>query len=317
MGDEAELLRKGLPPAQDRLLTTVFLAALLHAILILGITFRPSRDASGRASGLEVILVDDRAPAVAANPHAAYLSERSQLGAGNTLADARALIPKSSPAAVNHPGVEDGRALDYRRQGSLSGDGAVLTTTGQATRVRYLTGAAAASSAAQLPIRLENRADFAMESNDDGVELRLRGQSRRQLWIAADTRAVDVAEYLDRWRRRVERIGTRNFPTAARDAGGTATPVIAVTIDADGRLAHMRILHSSGRPDIDDAAIRILTLSAPFAPFPRQLAAKHDQIRIAYQWEFLAGEVHGSHVYYAPPGSAPATAPGSGAAPQP
>jgi len=300
-----ELLEAGLPPAQDRLLTTCFLAALLHVIIILGVTFSPSQRAAGgaHAHALQVILVSDRTPAAAANPDAAYLAQRNQHGAGNTLAHERARIPKSSPAPIDHAGLADANALRLRRHGErrIAGGDAVIATSAPVPRIRYFAAGAASAAAAAMPILLKNRPDFGMRPNADGVELRLRGKRRRQLWIAADTRAADVAEYLDGWRRHVERIGTVNFPSAARLSGPSGTPIVQVTIDADGRLAGMRVSRSSGNPAIDEAAIRILRLAAPFAPFPRKLAAKHDQIRIAYQWEFLAGAARGPAVFYAPP----------------
>jgi len=63
----ADLLRSGLPPANDRMLTTCFLAALLHGILILGVTFSSANGntADDGAPGLAVVLVDDRAPSAA------------------------------------------------------------------------------------------------------------------------------------------------------------------------------------------------------------------------------------------------------------
>ncbi len=299
---DSELLQAGLPPAQDRLLTTCFLAALLHGIIILGVSFSPPKPAAAGAAtkGLEVILVDDHGPRVAADPDAHYLAQRNQNGSGNTLADKRALIPKSSPAPADHPGLSDGTGLAYGATGLGTDHEAVLTTTAQATQIRYSTSDAAAQPL-PTPMRLENRPDFGMEPNDDGVELRLRGKARQELWIAADTRATDVAEYLDRWRRRVERIGTMNFPRVAQTGKGAAPPIVEVTIDADGRLADAVIQRSSGRPAIDDAAIRILQLAAPFAPFSRALRARHDQIRIAYQWEFLSGAAPGSKVLYSEP----------------
>ncbi len=313
----SELLEAGLPPAQDRLLTTLFLAALLHGILILGIGFGAPRFPPHHhgARGMQVILVSDQAPAAARNPRAAYLAQRSQRGAGNTLTHTRARIPKSSPAPVDHPGIAGGQSLHYPSlpQGGDSGD-AVITTTAPQTRIVYQRPSQPLPSASTLPIRLENRPDLRMEANADGVELRLRGKARRSLWIAADTRAIDVAEYLDAWRRHVERIGTRNFPRAARLAGRTGTPLIQATIDADGRLAAVRIRRSSGNPAIDDAAIRILQLATPFTPFPRALAARHDAIRITYAWEFLDGAPGGSRVYTAPtasPATSPAAAPGT------
>ena len=67
---------------------------------------------------------------------------------------------------------------------------------------------------------LEKRPDLGMAPNDEGIELRMRGEPKQQLWIAADTRESDVAVYLDSWRRKIERVGTINFPGrgAARQA---------------------------------------------------------------------------------------------------
>ena len=60
---------------------------------------------------------------------------------------------------------------------------------------------------------------------------------------------------------------------------------------------------------IDEAAMRILKLAAPYDPFPGELSARHDEIRIAYEWQFLDGSAQGSSVYYADsdrPAAAPA-----------
>jgi hypothetical protein len=53
--------------------------------------------------------------------------------------------------------------------------------------------------------------------------------------------------------------------------------------------------------------MRILKLASPYDAFPPDLAAKHDQIRIAYEWQFLNGATQGSGVFYADP-AAPADA---------
>ena len=92
---DALRLRAGLPPASDRILTTCFLAALLHGIVILGVTFGATRSTADdeAAGGLEVVLVNDRAPSAKENPNARYLSERTQLGSGNTLNSERTLSP--------------------------------------------------------------------------------------------------------------------------------------------------------------------------------------------------------------------------------
>jgi protein TonB len=292
-----------LPPANDRMVTTLFLAALLHGIVILGVSFSGpgSESDSDQAPGLEVILINDPSANARRNAKARYLAQRNQQGSGNTLAVERARIPKSSPAPLDRPGVLGGDGIALQRAGLDLGASPLLATRGPSTRIVYFSSPVAAPDSSEVPLLLEKRPDLGMDPNDDGVELRLRGEARKQLWVSADTRESDVAVYLDGWRRKVERVGTVNFPSAARREKLSGTPVVEVTIAADGHLEAARIRGSSGHPEIDDAAIRILKLAAPFDPFPRALAAKHDQIRIAYEWQFLGGASAGSSVMYSDP----------------
>jgi protein TonB len=296
-------LGAGLPPANDRMLTTCFLAALLHGIIILGVTFSStgSSSADEGAPGLEVVLVNDRAPSATNNPNARYLSQHTQLGSGNTLNRERSLIPKSSLMPVDRMGVPSGEGLDPQQSGADTGAEELVSTHSPSQKIFYFAAASAAKDASQLPLLLEKRPDLAMTPNDDGIELRLRGEAKHELWIAADTRESDVAVYLDSWRRKIERVGTMNFPDVARRDKVSGTPVIEVTIGADGKLLQTIVRRSSGHVEIDEAAMRILKLAAPFDPFPGDLSAKHDQIRIAYEWQFLGGAAQGGAVFYAEP----------------
>jgi len=303
--DASDMLQAGLPPANDRMLTTCFLAALFHGIIILGVTFSSvGSDAGGPdAPALEVVLVNDQAPKASQNPNARYLAQRTQFGAGNTGNGERTLIPRSSLMPVDRMGTPGGEGLAAVKAAEDAGDDEVVATHAPAVKILYFAAANAAKEASQTPELLEKRPDLGMTPNDDGIELRMRGDPKRQLWIAADTRESDVAVYLDSWRRKIERIGTINFPDAARRQKLSGTPVIEVTIGADGKLLQTFVRRSSGHAEIDEAATRILKLAAPYDPFPNALSAKHDQIRIAYEWQFLGGAAQGSSVYYADPGS--------------
>ncbi len=298
-----DMLRAGLPPASDRMLTTCFLAALIHGIVILGVTFSaPGGKTNGDdARALEVILVNDQAPSVAQNPNAQYLSERTQRGSGNTLKRERTLIPKSSLMPVERPGIPSGEGLAALQAGTVTGDEELIATQQPGQKILYFASSTAAPMPSQLPLLLEKRPDLGMTPNDDGVELRMRGEAMHQLWIAADTRESDVAVYLDSWRRKIERVGTMNFPDIARRQKLSGTPVIEVTIGANGNLLQTIVRRTSGHPEIDEAAMRILKLAAPFDPFPGELSAKHDEIRIAYEWQFLGGASQGTGVFYSEP----------------
>jgi periplasmic protein TonB len=300
---DGDTLGAGLPPANDRMLTTCFLAALLHGIIILGVSFSSTSSSSADegAPGLEVVLVNDRAPKVADNPNARYLSQRSQLGSGNTLKRERSVIPKSSLMSVDRLGVPSGEGLDAQQSGADTGAEDLVATHSPSEKIFYFASSTAVKESSELPLLLEKRPDLAMTPNDDGIELRLRGEAKHELWIAADTRESDVAVYLDSWRRKIERVGTMNFPNVARREKLSGTPVIEVTIGADGKLLQTIVRRSSGHVEIDEAAMRILKLAAPFDPFPSDLSAKHDQIRIAYEWQFLGGASQGGAVFYSEP----------------
>jgi protein TonB len=293
-------LHCGLPPASDRLTTTLFLAALLHAIIILGVTFSAPNEAGdgSETRGLEVVLVDNQT-ASSANPAAQYLAQRSQRGSGNTLTPERTLIPKSSPLAVIQSGSVTGDGTGAADKSGLGiGDEARLASSAPSPHIVYFGTDIAAESAAQQQLLQSNVPTLGVNPNEDGVELRMRGETRRELWVTADTRAADVAVYLDHWRRKVERIGTLNFPSVARRQKNSGTPVIAVTINSNGKLAQALIRKTSGHRELDDAALRILKLAAPFDPFPAQLNATHDQIRIAYEWQFLGVAPGSSGITY-------------------
>jgi protein TonB len=303
MTESNDMLGAGLPPASDRMLTTCFLAALFHGIVILGVTFSSG---AGKSDGdetpdMEIVLVNDQAPSVAANPQAHYLSERNTKGSGNTSKRERTLIPKSSLMPVERAGVPSGDGLAAQRSGTDTGEQELLATLTPEPKILYFAAPTAAKESSELPLVLEKRPDLAMTPNDDGVELRMRGEAAQQLWIAADTQESDVAAYLDGWRRKIERVGTMNFPDVARRKKLSGTPVIEVTIGADGKLLDTVVRRTSGHAEIDEAAMRILKLAAPFDPFPSNLTAKHDQIRIAYEWQFLGGAPQGAGVVYSEP----------------
>jgi len=300
---DEDMLRAGLPPASDRMLTTCFLAALFHGIVILGVTFSSpgSKVGGSDAPVLEVILVNDQVPRVAKNPNALYLSQRTQRGSGNTMKRERALVPKSSPMPIERAGAASGEGIAAQQAGKIAGDDALIATRMPAQKIFYFASPTAAKESSELPPLLEKRPDLAVTPNDDGVELRMRGESANRLWIAADTRESDVAVYLDSWRRKIERVGTINFPDVARRQKLSGTPVIEVTIGSDGTLLQTVVRRGSGHPEIDEAALRILKLAAPFDAFPGELSVKHDEIRIAYEWQFLGGASQGAKVFYSEP----------------
>ena len=57
-------------------------------------------------------------------------------------------------------------------------------------------------------------------------------------------------------------------------------------IGADGRLDDIVVRSSSGDNALDQAALKILRLAAPFAPLPEEIRKDYDVLRFAYEWDF-------------------------------
>ncbi len=293
-----DTFNRQLPPVNDRMLTTCFLAALLHGIIILGVSFSlPERDpAKDSAPSFEVLLSTEQAPKLKENPRAKYLAQRNQRGSGNSRTRERAAIPKSSPVPQNLPGMPDGTGVAAQLAGADGGTHRVLASVSMSAQIVYFAKPKQPNVQAEMPELLQNKPDLGIAANEEDPNLRLRGEPGRELWITADTRESGLAVYLDSWRRKVEHVGTLNFPNAARRQGLSGTPIVEVAIASSGKLTTATIRRSSGHSEIDQAALDILRLASPFDPFPKELGAAHDQIRFAYEWQFLKGTMQGTSV---------------------
>lgn len=96
----------------------------------------------------------------------------------------------------------------------------------------------------------------------------------------------DYAYYLEAWRRQVERVGKLNYPAEARRRKLTGSLRLLVVIRADGGLLDARLVESSGHAALDEAALRIVRLAAPYAPFPPRIAAQANTLEIERTWRF-------------------------------
>jgi protein TonB len=287
----ALMLREGKAPVWDRLLTMLFLAALLHGLVIVGVTFNAAAAAKGGAPGLEVLLVSDELPEADKNPDATYLAQRTQIGSGNTRAAVAPHNRSSAVALQAHAGTAEGNSL--ADSGDMAGtqEERVLTTSAWSTVVRYLADAGSAGSVRDQPLLIDAPPTAQPGPQDEQGPAQLRGPQRDELWVTPDTRASIVAPYLDAWRRKVERIGDINYPTAARANKAAANPILEVGIAAEGTLERAVITRSSGDPELDQAALAILKLASPFEAFPPEVAAQYRVLRFAYEWQFEDGRV--------------------------
>jgi protein TonB len=286
-------LREGRAPVHERLTAMLFLAALLHAIVILGLTFAAvGGGGGGETPQLDVLLVTNEVPEAQANDRALYLAQRTQTGSGNTDLALAAASPASRGAPYRRP--EDGRGSG-NSSATTALDKPVLAASASSADIRYF-GEAPAAPAEAMPQFIGETAGEPRSGRGDAVELLLRGKAGGEHWVTPDTRASKLAPYLVAWKHKVERVGNLNLPSAVRNAGLSGSPVVEVEIAANGRLQQASVRRSSGSGALDEAALTILKLASPFEPFPADLAADYSQLRFAYQWDFVAGSLQSGAV---------------------
>jgi protein TonB len=108
----------------------------------------------------------------------------------------------------------------------------------------------------------------------------------RRTSINSSTKEYKYATYLEGWRRKVEQIGNLNYPEEARRKRLYGNLILRVAVRADGGVDQIQVLRSSGFPVLDQAATKIVELSAPFAPFPPDIKADTDVLDITRTWQF-------------------------------
>lgn len=115
----------------------------------------------------------------------------------------------------------------------------------------------------------------------------------RRKSISASTQEYHYASYLEAWRRKVEAVGNLNYPEEAKRRQLYGNLILRVGVRADGSLEEVLVLRSSGSPILDDAAVRIVHLAAPFAPFPPDIRRETDLLDITRTWQFLSNNRFG------------------------
>lgn len=139
-------------------------------------------------------------------------------------------------------------------------------------------------TAAQLITR-----SFALASLNAELQQKLDTHAKRprQKFISANTQEYRYAAYMEAWRAKVERIGNINYPDEARQKQLSGALLLDVALRPDGSVIEILVRRSSGHKVLDDAAVRIVELAAPFAPFPDDIAREVDVLHVTRTWKFL------------------------------
>lgn len=267
---------------RGRMATALLLSLVIHALLLLwhGFAARPTP----QVSTLEVTLVNSHSETSPLRPQA--LAQQSLNGGGS---EPRGVAASPLPRTVESSPDEMVLEALRRRQAEL-----------EAEQKRLLTQLEARDQVAQAhqapQILGQSRDPGEDDRQQDSMVLNARiaalkdrieryNAQPRQTFVGPATKAVDYAQYVEAWRKRIELIGTEHYPPEARGKiyGDLQ---LTVYIHRDGQLDHIAFDRPSDHAILNSAARRIVELAAPFDPLPAALAAKTDILAITRTWHF-------------------------------
>ena len=295
--DPLDELRLIAPVVPDRLPAMLFLAALFHGILIIGVTFNPElANQFASAISLEVTIVADADQQIDRPDEAAYLAQASQEGGGNTTEQVRPAAPLQSAMPVDNEGQDDGSALLDAQAHEQSADELLATQDVSDRRIK-VDPRSDPQTETSTAIAMEAGSEVTLPlPQEDQATMLIRDDEPRQLIVSADTRESVVAAYLDNWKRRIEAVGNSYLPQLGKLDDISGSPTLMVAIDMSGNLTEAVIRRTSGSTVLDLAALDILHRASPFDPFPPEVSAEYDIVRFEYKWLFADQLVSSSTV---------------------
>jgi len=104
--------------------------------------------------------------------------------------------------------------------------------------------------------------------------------------ISSNTSEYLYKLYFEAWRQKVEKIGAMNYPIEASKLGMFGSLRLTVSLSSDGSITNLFINKSSGYKELDEAALNIVKLGAPYAKFPAEIHKEVDIINITRKWKF-------------------------------
>ena len=270
----------------DRLGMTLFLAAVFHGIVILGITFSISPPAESESlPALDVILVQTQAPSKAED--AKFLAQVSQLGGGSSEEQTRPTDLFSAPSLSKNPGLAMTTTQQQKASQKQPEKVALLHQDDSSYSINTDDNKQNPDNITQLNQRTQHENNKqARLAHELSTQIQSQAEKTRIKYLNSSTREFLPATYMRQWINRVERIGNLNYPDQARREKLSGTLILDVVINADGELVKTDLRQSSGHQLLDDAAKRIVQLAAPYSPFPAKLREQADVIHITRSWEF-------------------------------
>lgn len=270
------------PPTSigDSLLVALFFAAVVHVLIILGVNFSVPEPPKVNKS---ISITIANSPTSKAPEKADFLAQENQQGAGSEK-------NKTRPPAQQIPSRGKSPEKRISKSEARSKPAQPKKVITQQTSDVHLKTAEKTETSVRKNLPELSPDALARQVAQLGAEIRYNHknaeQSRIKFINSVSTHKYLAAQYIMDWQNKVEKTGNLNYPEIARKKHYTGKLTMDVGINHDGTIYSMRINKSSGYKALDDAAKRIVQMSAPFAPLPKELQKELDVLVITRVWQF-------------------------------
>ncbi len=279
----------------DKLLFCLFLAVAFHALLLFGVGFKiPDLSKSSVNKTFNVVLAQfetknrpDKADFIGqADQEAGGRSEQSLAPSAIEKAQFNDPDRRSSEPQLTHQQQMDNRVSPAY----------IASSRGKASDLNQ--SEISKERQSEIPdtqsLLQKSYQLSGLIANLDNQQINQAKKAKKRQVSASIHRSSD-ALYLDTWRRKIEKIGNQNYPEKAKQEKIYGNLTLKVAINQNGTINQVSIMKSSGKKLLDDAAIRIVRLAAPFKPLTEEMAKDTDILEIIRIWRFQSdNKVHTS-----------------------
>ena len=311
------------PGPQDRLGLTISIAILIHALIIFGISFTKEERPSTRMNSMEIVLINQETKIP---EESNVLAQKNLEGGGEaeeifeSSTSIKPNLSMSNEQIVEQPNIQKELLQNYNVETSKAEIPEILDINKE--NIETITTENVENEIIDL-VSEKQKPDFVYEKLDEkntekkiakktpppviptsdellsnsfeiassNIEVRRdmieKTQRPRKKFISASTKEYEYAAYMESWRRKVERVGNLNYPEEAKELNLSGSLQLDVALNKDGTINQITIRRSSGEKVLDDAAIRIVELAAPYAKFPKNIENQIDILHILRTWQFI------------------------------
>ena len=272
----------------DRMSLTIFLAFALHALVVLGISFKMPEFHNSSIRAVDVTIVHTKTDQEVLDYD--YLANANQKGGGNTEAHVEVTKQLTVQGDLENPGTSPNESFEASKQKPEAG------------RSNALTGSQSDIQINPLAAQDKKQSDH----NSDSNEIKQRQKEITQLWaelnkqhliqsrskvprvtfLDANTKEHHEAGYVKLWQTHIKQHAQHNFPEQLKSKQLKGEVELNVVISPSGALLYIQVQRPSGKPLLNQSAQTIVRGAAPFARIPKDVLRNNEVLSIKHTYRF-------------------------------